>query len=263
MIKLKGLLLLMVVAMFSANLAAQGTLEQVTFTHPDIDSPIVFNVALPANYANNTDKHYPLMLDFHYYAHTYLQGMHDWLSHNGEWPWPQTIIVTPQAGNRVGMLFDPKGNTTPLLDFFETTLIPYIDEHYRTTDYRIMSGFRVNGSVVLSALINKPGLFDAHIAISPELKDDYVQIVSSSAEKLQSHGDQAQFLLFTHGESEKETSQQADYAAFLKVLENSAPENITWHYENYADHYFMSLPLLSVIRGIELLHQANASDELE
>ena len=104
MIKLKGLLLLMVVAMFSANLAAQGTLEQVTFTHPDIDSPIVFNVALPANYANNTDKHYPLMLDFHYYAHTYLQGMHDWLSHNGEWPWPQTIIVTPQAGNRVGML---------------------------------------------------------------------------------------------------------------------------------------------------------------
>lgn len=67
------------------------------------------------------------MFDLHSYSDTYLSGMHDWMSHNGEWPWLQTIIVTPASGNRAAMLSDITGKTTPLLDFFDKQLIPTID----------------------------------------------------------------------------------------------------------------------------------------
>ncbi len=243
------LLLLCSFSVYSIN----STQQQVQISHPDFDEPFVFNVALPAGYDSNPDKSYVMMFDFHPFSDTYLTGMHDWLSHNGEWPWLQTIIVSPQAGNRVGMLFDPSGKSTPMLDFFEEKLFPLIDKKYRTNGFRIFSGFRVNGTIVLSSLINKPDLFNAHIAVSPELKDDYAAILSTSAKKLNKLSERPRFLLFSHGTNVKEDHQQQAYAQLKEILEKSAPKSLDWHYKHFSDHYFMSLPLLSVITGIEKL----------
>ena len=236
-----------------ANALALEVKEQIEIQHKNFDEPLVFNVFLPSNYSQNIDKEYVLLFDFHPYSHTYLSGMHDWMSHNGEWPWLQTIIVTPEFGNRVGMLFDESGKTTPLLDFFEQQLFPTIDKKYRTNGFRIMSGFRVNGTIVLSALVNKPNLVNAHIAVSPELKDNYVDIIASAPEKLRKLDDKPRFLLFSHGINVKEEHQISSYETFLKTLQQSQNAHLDWHYKNFNDHYFMSLPLLSTILGIEKL----------
>lgn len=247
----KFILLILLFTSLISNAASKQ--EQIEIIHPKFSKPLVFNVTLPSGYAKNTSKSYAMMFDFHPKSDTYLRGMHDWMSHNGEWPWLQTIIVTPAAGNRVGMLFDATGKTTPLLNFFDEQLFSLIDKKYRTNGFRIMSGFRVNGTIVLSSLINKPNMIDAYIAISPELKDDYVSILSTSGSKLAKLNDKPRFLLFSHGTNVKEEHQMESYEKLKNILSEAAPEKLDWHYKHYDENYFMSLPLLSVILGIEMV----------
>lgn len=246
-------LTLLILVLTSATAKAGSTQEQIKITHAEFSHPLVFNVTLPAGYEKDIGKSYVLMFDLHSYSDTYLSGMHDWMSHNGQWPWLKTIIVTPAAGNRAAMLFDETGKTTPLLDLIDEKLLPKVVQKYRTNGFKIMSGFRMNGSVVLSALINKPDMFNAYIATSPELKDDFSGLLSTAPKKLAKLGDKPRFLLFSHGANVKETHQITDYDALFSILKKDAPHKLDWHYENFANNYHMSLPLISVITAIEKL----------
>lgn len=212
-----------------------------------------FNVSLPRSYQHEPEKHYVLMFDFHPVSHTYLAGLHDWMSHNGEWPWLETIIVSPEMGNPVGKLFDSSGKQTPLLDFFEEQLIPAIDEQYRTNGFRIISGFRYNGSVVLSSLLNKPQLFDAHIAISPELKDNVAGLLTGYKNKLAQLPAKPRFLFLAHAESVKEDHQLDEYQQLAQTIVQKQPAHLDYHYRTYQQHYHMSLPPLATIEAIELI----------
>jgi tetratricopeptide (TPR) repeat protein len=236
-----------------ASLSTLVKAEQVVLTIADqrFEQPLEFNVQLPKSYSQKQNKRYVLMFDFHPNAKSYLTGMHDWMSLNGEWPWLETIIVTPAYGNPVARLFDATGKTTPLLDFFETQLVPEIDKQYRTNGFRIFSGFRVNGSVVLSSLVNKPNLFNAHIVISPELTPERVNILKGYGKKLAKLNDKPRYLLFTHGETIKEDHQQQRYSQLKEEISANAPASLQWQYQNYKAHYFMSLPVLSTAYGIE------------
>lgn len=79
-------LTLLILVLISATAKAGSTQEQITITHAEFSHPLVFNVTLPAGYEKNIDKSYVLMFDLHSYSDTYLSGMHDWMSHNGQWP---------------------------------------------------------------------------------------------------------------------------------------------------------------------------------
>ena len=142
--------------LLSTSAIAQGTQEKVTLSHPNFEEYLSFDINLPAGYKNDIGKSYIVLFDFHHYAHTYLSGMHDWMSHNGEWPWLRTIIVTPSSGNPVGKLFDVTGKSTPMLDFFESKLFPAIDAKYRTKPFRIISGFLSSFANLSLALDNIP-----------------------------------------------------------------------------------------------------------
>ena len=245
--------MVLLLAIWSCITGAQSTQEQIQLTHPEISTPLVFNVQLPQGYAAKTEKRYVLMFNFHPYSNTYLSGMHDWMSHNGEWPWLETIIVTPQTGNQSAQLFDRSGVTTPLLDFFEDVLLPAIDKRYRTNGFRIISGFRVDGSIVLSALLHKPSMFNAYFAISPELKNDMAGVMSSLSKRLEGLDTTPRLLIVSHGGSVKERHQVDEYDSLAHQLANHAPRSLEWHVKDYSEHYFMSLPLVTVIAGIETL----------
>ncbi|MCC2618257.1 hypothetical protein LJ739_18515 [Aestuariibacter halophilus] len=242
-----GLLALLVIS----HVTHGETKASLKLTHPDIDTPLLFNVVLPDGYSQSGDKQYAVLFDFHPQAYRYLQGMHHWLSHNGEWPWPQTIIVTPAPGNPVGRLFDDTGKTTPLLDFFESALIPAIDEHYRTNGFRIISGFRVNGTLALSMLLNKPDVFDAYFVAAPELAENYAGLLSNGPKKLAALPAKPLYLRFTYGDSIKVADQQSAYADWLTILKQHAPASLTWSHADLSDHYFMSYPLMTLMSGIE------------
>jgi predicted alpha/beta superfamily hydrolase len=55
------------------------------------------------------------------------------------------------------------------LKFFSDEVIPMIDKKYRTLPYKVFSGTSYGGLFGINALLTKPKIFDATVAISPSL----------------------------------------------------------------------------------------------
>jgi predicted alpha/beta superfamily hydrolase len=97
-------------------------------------------------------------------------------------PIPQMIVVgivnvdrnrdyTPtyapkQAG---GLEFPTSGKADKFTEFLVSELFPFIESHYRTQPYRILSGWSLGGLFTVYAYLEHADLFSAYIAMSPSL----------------------------------------------------------------------------------------------
>ncbi len=91
-----GLILILCSKASAMDVRQLTPVERVTVSSEHFDKPMTFNVTLPASYGSEPDKRYFVMFDLHPRSQPYLSGMQDWLSHNGDWPWLETIIITQQ-----------------------------------------------------------------------------------------------------------------------------------------------------------------------
>ncbi len=66
----------------------------------------------------------------------------------------------------------PSGGADRFLDFIESELMPFVDENFRTAPHRTLIGHSLGGSLVVYALVERPDLFQAAIAISPAISND-------------------------------------------------------------------------------------------
>jgi enterochelin esterase-like enzyme len=263
--KLKMMMLLSLLAFGTANhaaaqkvdVAALTPVEQVMIKSKQLSNGMTFNVTLPPGYKENADKRYFVLLDFHPRSQPYLSGLHDWLSHNGEWPWPETLIVTPGENSKAfaavfeSMNGDEAG--VPLLDFMEHDLLATIDKKYRTNGFRIINGFRGNGTLSLFTLFNRPELFNAYIVASPNLAGDYAKLMSSAAKNIAKLTDKPRFLSLSTGTHRYEQGDLASFEQLEQILAANAPKQLDWQARKFSDQYFMSQPVIAALTGIEAL----------
>jgi hypothetical protein len=233
----------------------------------DFEMPAVFNVTLPPSYFKEKNKRYVVLVDFHPRSHAYLSGLHDWMSHNGEWPWLETIIITAPNGHKgLGQLktVHAKKKGKRLLDFIEKDLLATIDKNYRTNGFRILSGFRGNASLSLYTLLHRPELFNAYFVASPLLDDDYMGLISDAPKLLPKLKGKPRFLFLSSGNSSFEQRDQADFSQLKKIIAAKAPKELDWRVKRFDDSFYMSQPALASIYAIEALfldfHQALAPD---
>ncbi|KIO36940.1 alpha/beta hydrolase-fold protein [Shewanella sp. cp20] len=239
------------------NLAQAAQVETLMVKAPGVDKPMAFQVTLPPSYSKNTDKRYVLLFDFHPRSRGYLEGMHDWMSHNGDWPWLETIIVTaPDGDQALGKLkeqaIEQEGNTA-LLDFMAQSLLPAIDAKYRTNGFRIMNGFTGNAGLVLYTLLNRPELFNAYLAASPVLSNDFAYVMKSAAQKLERIQGKPRYLMLTTSDSDFEQRQLADFAALEAILKTSNHPALHYQVKRFDGTYYMTQPILATAYGIEWL----------
>ena len=250
------------------NLVQAAQVETLMVKAPGVDKPMAFQVTLPPSYSKNTDKRYVLLFDFHPRSRGYLEGMHDWMSHNGDWPWLETIIVTAPDGDQgLGKLkeqaIEQEGNTA-LLDFMAQSLLPAIDAKYRTNGFRIMNGFTGNAGLVLYTLLNRPELFNAYLAASPVLSNDFAYVMKSAAQKLERIQGKPRYLMLTTSDSDFEQRQLADFAALEAILKTSNHPALHYQVKRFDGTYYMTQPILATAYGIEWLfddyHRVLSSD---
>ncbi|MDB4903463.1 MAG: alpha/beta hydrolase [Mucilaginibacter sp.] len=79
------------------------------------------------------------------------------------------------------------GGGENFISFIEKELIPYIDAHYPTTSYRVLSGHSLGGLAVVNAFINHTNLFNAYIAIDPSLWWDGQKWIKKYESELSQH----------------------------------------------------------------------------
>lgn len=220
---------------------------------------IEYNVTLPKSYneVKGKDKEYFVIFDLHPRSQPYLSGLHDWLSHNGDWPWLESIVITPANYNpEFAKLFEqivsePSNHT--MLDYFEHDLLKAIDEKYRTNGFKIYSGFMGNGALGLFTLLNRPKLFNAYVITSPSLANDFGLITSESKVKLASEDDQMRFLYLSTGNHQYEQGNLPSFDLFEKALKTTAPTTLDWQIHRNNKNNYMSQPIISIVNGIESL----------
>ena len=242
---------------FGATQATQAHLETLMVKVPGSEQSMAFHVTLPPSYSKNTDKRYVLLFDFHPRSRGYLEGMHDWMSHNGDWPWLETIIVTaPDGDQALGKLKAQaieQEDSTALLDFMAQSLLPAIDAKYRTNGFRIMNGFTGNAGLVLYTLLNRPELFNAYLAASPVLSNEFAYVMKSAAQKLERIQGKPRYLMLTTSDSDFEQRQLVDFAALESLLETSNHPALHYQVKRFDGTYYMTQPILATAYGIEWL----------
>jgi len=136
-----------------------------------------FSVYLPPSYFKNDIQKFPVLYildgDYNFRYVTGLIELQSSIAQNI----PEMIVIGISGKGskeyrkncKPNIKVKDKGNADKLLLFMEKELIPYINNNYKTTDYKILSGHSVGGLFVVNAALTKPNLFNNYIAISPAL----------------------------------------------------------------------------------------------
>lgn len=253
------LLTLMVLGVNPALALANSDAEVLKVHSKSFAGSADFKVTLPSKYHENMDEKYLVLVDFHPRSHAYLTGLHDWMSHNGAWPWLETIIITAPDGHEgIGKLktFDNAQQGQALLDFIEQDLLVAVDAKYRTNGFRMLSGFTGNASISLFTLLHRPELFNAYIAASPILSDNHLSLMTDAVNALPDLSKklttQPRMLFLSRADSGYEQKQIADFDKLIEVLKLKAPKDLIWRSQLFEGSYYMSQPALATIYAIEM-----------
>lgn len=262
MYKFIHLFIVLIITIFSLPATVQAAeihelnpTETLTLSSKYYQGELNFTITLPDSYHKNKDKKYVVLFDMHPRSQPYLSGMHDWVSHNGQWPWLHTIIVTPAnrsnppIGDMYQALIDDKNEH--LLDFFEQDLLTAIDKKYRTNGFRIYNGFTGNATLGLYTLLHRPELFNAYIAASPVMSDNYLGINTELEKQLNQFTTKPRYLFLSAGNSNFEQANQAGMATLTKALKKHKPESLTITVKRFDDSFYMTQPVLAISYAIE------------
>lgn len=69
-----------------------------------------------------------------------------------------------------------EGNAPAFLNFVDSTVVKHVEENYRTAPTRIAVGHSNGGAFLMYTLLERPELFDAFIALSPNFAFDQEQL---------------------------------------------------------------------------------------
>ena len=132
-------------------------------------------IQLPRDYAENTDKSYPIVIVFD--ANYLFEPVAGNVDYFGYWEdMPEAIVVGIMQGEeRYDDCYYDDVNFLPAdqgADFFEFVgmeLVPFIDANFRTAKFIIAVGHDLTASYINYYLFKDPPLFNGYIALSPDL----------------------------------------------------------------------------------------------
>ena len=129
-------------------------------------------------------------------------------------------------------------------------LVPWVDARYRTVPYRILVGHSFGGLFNAHALVTRPEVFQAHIAISPSLwwdKQGAMTRTEAGIRKLQ----HPPWLFISWGDNESVISESAGKLV-ASLAANPVP-GLTLEHRYYPGDDHMSTPHKSLYDALQLL----------
>ena len=159
-----------------------------------LDEKREISIYLPSSYEKNKEKKYPLLLlmDGHYLFDAFTGA----LTYGIYWDeLPEMIIVginqsTADQRERDVTISPEDGlpidKGAKFYEFLTTELLPGIQKDYRIAPFRIIAGHEITGSYINLFLYNNKPLFNAYIALSPELDENMEARVAEQLSKIKS-----------------------------------------------------------------------------
>lgn len=194
-----------------------------------LNKTVPLSIHLPENY-DSSSKTYPVlyMLGSGYRARfAMLASTLDYMG-GGQIPEMILIGIDLPEGNRILLPTRENKNTTipdNYINFFETELIPHVDNKYRTAPFKVLFGASNSGFFSVYTLLNNPLLFNGYFASSPSLSiipTEIQQKIKSGPLKTLSEN---RFLHIIYSDDEGLTNNVSE---FTRVLMDHKPESFTY-----------------------------------
>ncbi|MCD4773499.1 MAG: hypothetical protein K8R41_08980 [Bacteroidales bacterium] len=229
--------------------------EKETIYSKVLDEDRTMLIYLPQTYDFSTNN-YPVMylLDGGFHFH-HTSGIVQFLAAQGAIPEMIVVAVTNVDRNRD---FSPNhvdnvptsGGAEKFLSFLSEELKPYIDKNYKTQQYNILVGHSFGGTFATYALMEKPDLFNAYIAISPYLMFDDNSLVRKTEKHLKAKYTNVQFYM-TLGD---EPAYIECLEEFENIIKSKSPKGFEFSYVQMKDEGHGSIPHLSIYNGLKSIY---------
>jgi predicted alpha/beta superfamily hydrolase len=137
--------------------------------------------------------------------------------------------------------------------FLEQELVPYIDEQFSTSSYRIYCGYSFTGLSVIDEFLDPDSVFDAFLMIDPSWWwDDYSMEKRASASLPGRKFNRVQLFMAATSESypEKYFIKARDIASLEGLLQRTRPAGLDFKFERYTDESHHSMALRALYDGL-------------
>ncbi|MGI8735361.1 MAG: alpha/beta hydrolase-fold protein [Pyrinomonadaceae bacterium] len=148
------------------------------------------------------------------------------------------------AGATGGPQFPTSGGGDKFLKFIETELIPDIEKRYRTHPYRVLAGHSLGGLFVINAMVTRPEVFNAYVAVSPALQWDNQVVVKRAEDFFRTRKDTKERTLYFSLGNEPGPIEDA-FHQFKQVLAKQQGKGFEWEAQEMADEDHGSVVLRS------------------
>lgn len=144
--------------------------------------------------------------------------------------------------------FPTSGGADKFLKFIETELIPHIESKYRTQPYRVFAGHSLGGLFAIHAMLSRPELFNAYIAVSPALFWDNQYELKRAEEFFKTRKEWKKVLYFSLGNESGEIL--ASFNRFNEILRQYQPKGFEWLSQQMMEEDHGSVVLRSHYAGL-------------
>ncbi len=186
---------------------------------------------------------------------------------------PPTIVVGILHPNRrkdltVGLdrddapddvLGQDAGGGPEFMNYLEKELMPYIDSHYATDDYKIFIGHSLGGLSVMHSFVHQANLFNAYVSLDASLWWNKQSVVNEAPKRLRSQDysgkslyvamanrlPKGMNLISVRKDKTEKTSLLRANLDFLDQLKRSAPSGLRYQSKFYPNENHGSLPLIA------------------
>ncbi len=209
-------------------------------------------IQLPRNYDSNVEKTYPVLvvLDGDYLFEP-VAGMTDYYSYWEEMPEVIVVGVNQSETREDDTLYDeinflPTETGTAFFEFLGLELMPWLDNKYRTNNFRIAVGHDMTANFLNYYLMKETALFQGYISLSPDLAPEMDVRLSDRLGKTQ----QKIFYYLATGTDDikplREGTEVLD--SQLKLVSN---DNLKYYFDNFEGGTHYSLVGRAVPKALE------------
>jgi uncharacterized protein len=256
-----GLLVLLVITASSA-FAQAPAVTKLTIKSKVLGEDRVILVRTPEGYATNK-RAYPVFYmtdgDAHM-AHT--SSTIEFLARNGRMS--ELIVVGITNTDRTRDLTPAKavgpdagqsptaGGADNFLKFIETELIPEIEKNFRVQPYRVLAGHSLGGLFTIHALISRPELFNAYVAVSPSLQWSAEATLKRAEEFFKTRSELRATLFTSLGDEPGDIGKS--FELFQALLNKTKIKGFEWEAQQMKDEDHGSVVLRSHYLGLRKVY---------
>lgn len=259
--KTKLFALLLISCIFTLNSFSQKKtetiygIEKLTIYSKVLNEDRTMLIALPENYTNTTNN-FPVLYLLDGNTHfRQASSATNFLAQQGLAPDMIVVAIINVDRNRD---FTPvyneqvptSGGGEKFHDFLEKELLPFVEENYKASNYKILMGHSFGGTFVGYSLIERPNVFDAYIAASPYLQFDDDYIVNQARLKLKRTYNSPKNFYMTIG---NEPEYFEAFNEFSILIEEKSGDAISFKYVKMPNENHGSIPYLTTFNGLRFI----------